>query len=98
MPDVPDEGAEELYENAPCGYVTTRADGTIARVNHTLLQWTGYSRDELLSGRRFHELLTVPGRIYYETHLGPLLQMQGMVKGVAFDLVLARRRLAFPCW
>ena len=91
--DPPDEGAEELYENAPCGYITTRADNTIARVNQTLLQWTGYSRDELLSGRRFHDLLTVPGRIYYETHLGPLLQMQGLVKGVAFDLVLANGNL-----
>ena len=46
MPDVPDEGAEELYENAPCGYITTRADGTIARVNRTLLQV-----DRLFTGR-----------------------------------------------
>jgi PAS domain S-box-containing protein len=87
-PTVPVESAEELYENAPCGYLTTRPDGTIARVNRTLLRWTGYDADALLSGRRFQDLLTVPGRIYYETHFAPLLRLQGEVREVAFDLLL----------
>ncbi len=79
--------AEELYEQAPCGYLSTRPDGTIIRVNQTLLTWTGYARSELLSGRRFQDLLPVAGRIFYETHYAPLLQMQGFVKEIAFDLV-----------
>jgi PAS domain S-box-containing protein len=88
VPEVPEESTQELYENAPCGYLTTRPDGTIARVNRTLLVWTGYARDALLSGRRFQDLLTVPGRMFYETHFAPLLRMQGMVTEIAFDLVL----------
>jgi two-component system, cell cycle sensor histidine kinase and response regulator CckA len=87
-PPLPPESAEELYEHAPCGYVTTRADGSIVRVNRTLLDWTGYARGELLSGRRFQDLLTVPGRIFYETHVAPLLRMQGSVNEVTFDLML----------
>ena len=81
-----DESTRELYENAPCGYLFTLPDGSIVRVNQTFLSWTGYSREDLLSAK-FQDLLTVPGKIYYETHYAPLLQMQGFVKEIAFDLV-----------
>src|SRR5688500_3742665 len=79
--------AEELFEHAPCGYVSALADGTMVRVNQTLVEMTGQPREALLGGLRFQELLSVPGRIYHDTHFGPLLQMQGFVKEVAFDLV-----------
>jgi len=36
-------------------------------------------------------LLTVPGKIFYETQFAPLLQMQGRVKEVALDLVCPDR-------
>jgi len=39
------ENAEELYESAPCGYLSTLPDGRIVRVNQTFLQWASYSRD-----------------------------------------------------
>lgn len=80
------ESLEALHEEAPCGFVFTRPDGTIIRVNQTLLSWIGYERDELLAVRRFQDLLTVPGRIFYENQYFPLLRMQGSVRGVAFEL------------
>lgn len=82
-----EENLEDLYEHAPCGYISTLPDGTFARVNHTFLSWIGYQREELLAGNRFQDLLTVAGRIYYETHYAPMLQMQGFVNEIAFDLV-----------
>jgi PAS domain S-box-containing protein len=82
-----DESPEELYEQAPCGYVSTFPDGTFARVNQTFLDWTGYARDELLGSKRFHDLLTVGGRMFYETHYTPLLHMQGFVNEIAFELI-----------
>jgi PAS domain S-box-containing protein len=84
-----EQSIAELFENAPCGYLSTLADGTIVQVNQTFVQMTGYAREWLLSGQRFNELLTIPGRIYHETHFGPLLQMQGFIKEVAFDLLRA---------
>jgi sigma-B regulation protein RsbU (phosphoserine phosphatase) len=84
-----EDSPEELFEDAPCGYLTTRLDGTIVRVNRTLEALTGFSRDELVGARRFQELLTVGGRIYHETHYAPLLQMQGSVREIAVDLVRA---------
>jgi sigma-B regulation protein RsbU (phosphoserine phosphatase) len=81
-----EDNAEDLYENAPCGYLSTLLDGRIAKINNTLLNWLGYSRDELVGRRSFSDLLNVGGRLYYETHLAPLLSMQGEVGGVALEM------------
>lgn len=83
--------AEELYEDAPCGYISATPAGELVKVNRTLLTWTGYSREQLL-GRRFQDLLTPGGRIYHETHYAPLLRMQGSVREIALELVCADGR------
>lgn len=80
------EDFEDLYENAPCGYLSLRSSGVIFKANKTFSQWTGYAPDEL-AGNRFHDLLNVAGRIYYETHFAPLLRMQGYFNEVALELV-----------
>jgi diguanylate cyclase (GGDEF)-like protein/PAS domain S-box-containing protein len=77
---------EELYEHAPCGYLTLDASGTIRRVNQTFLAWTGFERDALLGTARFTDLLTVGGRIYFETHCAPLLAVTGTVREIALDV------------
>jgi sigma-B regulation protein RsbU (phosphoserine phosphatase) len=76
---------EDLYENAPCGHLSTRLDGTIIKVNATLLGWLGHSREDVL-GRRFADLLTIGGKLYHETHYAPLLHLQGEVGGIALEL------------
>ena len=82
-----DESAEDLYENAPCGYLSTQPNGTIIRVNRTFLSWTGYEREELVGRKRLQDLLTVGGKIFHETHYGPLLRMQGAINEINFDVV-----------
>jgi sigma-B regulation protein RsbU (phosphoserine phosphatase) len=84
-----EESAEDLYENAPCGYLSTLPGGLIVKVNGTFLAWTGYGRDELIGHRRFQDLLTAGGRIFHETHYAPLLHMQGSVREIAVDVVRA---------
>jgi phosphoserine phosphatase RsbU/P len=86
FPSLLEESAEDLYENAPCGYLSTRLDGQIAKINGTLLSWLGYTRDELVGRRYFSDLLTVGGKLYHETHFAPLLAMQGHIGGVALEL------------
>ena len=86
IPDVPGDSAEDLYEHAPCGYVSALADGTIKRVNQTFLSLTGHARADLLAGRRVQDLMTVPGRVFYETHILPMLRLQGSVQDVVCDL------------
>ena len=81
-----DDDAEELYDRAPCGYLSTTPDGTIIKVNQTFLTWTGYRRSDLVGRRRFVDLLTGGGRIYHETHYAPMLHTQGMVREIAIDI------------
>ncbi|MEU3462880.1 SpoIIE family protein phosphatase [Streptomyces sp. NPDC006733] len=81
-----EDSIEDLYDNAPCGYLSTLLDGRIAKVNTTLLDWLGYTRAELVGRRRFSDLLTVGGKLYHETHFAPLLAMQNKVSGIALEL------------
>jgi phosphoserine phosphatase RsbU/P len=85
------EDYEDLYENAPCGYLSLRSNGSIFKSNLTFTRWTGYEPEKLV-GMKFHELLNVAGRIYYETHFAPLLRMQGHFNEVALELVKADDR------
>ena len=86
MVNLPVEDLEDLYENAPCGYLSLGADGRIVKSNRTLSSWIGYE-PELLVGKRLRELLNVSGQMFYETHFAPLLRMQGFFNEVALDFV-----------
>lgn len=82
-----EESAEELYEMAPCGYLTTAIDTRIIKVNRTLTEWLGYDHNEMTGGKRFVDLLTAGGRIFYETHFNLLLRMQSSVDEIAVDMI-----------
>lgn len=84
-PDL-QEDVEELYDMAPCGYLSTAPDGRIVKVNRTFLQWTGYERDELICGKRIVDLLIIGSKIFYETHFILLLRMHGSVNEIALDV------------
>jgi sigma-B regulation protein RsbU (phosphoserine phosphatase) len=86
LEDVLGDSAEELFEDAPCGYLTTALDGRIVKVNRTFETWTGLTRADLIGARRFMDLLSPGGRIFYETHLLPLLLMQGWVREIAVEV------------
>jgi sigma-B regulation protein RsbU (phosphoserine phosphatase) len=77
----------ELYDAAPCAYLSALPDGTLAKVNATFLSWTGYRRDELIGRRRLQDLLPPGDRIFYETHLAPALRLQGQVREITVDIV-----------
>ena len=88
--DAPlDDDAEQLYDRAPCGYLSTTPDGTIVKVNQTFLNLTGYAREDLVGRRTFAQLLSPGGRIYHETHYAPLLRMRDSVREIALDVVTA---------
>jgi PAS domain S-box-containing protein len=76
----------DLFENAPCGYISAAPDGRIMLANRTLSTWLGTTPDKIV-GRKFIDFLTMPGKIYFETHFAPLVTMQGSFNEVALDLV-----------
>ncbi|MGW1671434.1 PP2C family protein-serine/threonine phosphatase [Streptomyces sp. NPDC002324] len=81
-----EDSAEELYESAPCGYLSTLMDGTIAKINATLLGWLGLEREAVVGRMRFTDLLTMGGKLYHETHFAPLLRLQGEIGGIALEI------------
>src|ERR1700710_2173943 len=84
----PIDDYKDLFENAPCGYLTIGSDGRITKVNATLAAWTGFGADKFV-GQRLHQFLNMAGRIYYETHIAPLLRMQGFFNEFALEMVTA---------
>lgn len=82
----PVEDLDDLYENAPCGYLSLRPDARIAKANRTLATWMEYEPAEI-PGKPMTDLLTMAGGIFFETHVRPLLRMQGFFNEFAIDMV-----------
>lgn len=79
--------AEQLFDEVPCGIVVTDPRGLILKVNQTFCSWSGYARADLVGQKRLQDLFTIGGRIFHQTHWAPMLQMQGSISEVKFDLV-----------
>jgi len=65
-----------LIDRLPCGFVSFADDGTVTAVNATLIEMLGLERENVV-GRHIETILTVGSRIFYQTHLFPLLRMHG---------------------
>lgn len=79
-----EDSYEDLYEQAPCGHLSTTVDGVILRVNETLLNWTGYRREELL-GQPFVSFLQPGSQLIFETRYLSVLHLRGEVREVAMS-------------
>jgi serine/threonine-protein kinase RsbW len=94
MLEAVEESAEELYEDAPCGYMSSLPDGTIVKVNRTFLRWTGLTREEVV-GRPIASVFSPASRLYFEVHTLPQLELEGEVHGLALE-VEAQRGQTLP--
>jgi hypothetical protein len=79
-------GRARSWASAPVALLRLDGAGAILDANDTFRGWLddGTARD--LLGTRLSALLSVGGRIYWETHLAPLLRLQGRVEEIAVEL------------
>lgn len=85
--DLLRESASDLYQEAPCGFFSVLLDGTLVRGNQRMADMLGTTVRDLGRGNlRIHDFLAVGSRIYWETHVHPLLLMQDGVDEIALDL------------
>jgi sigma-B regulation protein RsbU (phosphoserine phosphatase) len=77
---------EAALDLVPCGLLRTDRNGVIVRVNATFCGWVGYGKQELV-GRKLYDLLTVGARIFHQTHLAPLMQIQGSIAEVKIEVL-----------
>jgi len=76
----------ELYDSAPCGFLSTNSVGLITRMNQTFLELIGYDAEEVIAQKTLQDLLTIGGKLYYETHYRPLLVHQKEAREISFYL------------
>lgn len=77
---------EELFHEAPCGYLLTDDGGRITAVNDTFLRWSGHSRSGLV-GSTIQTLMPVGDQILYSTHCVPQLLIAGAVSEIAVEII-----------
>ena len=70
---------------APCGFASFSDDGTLHMVNTTLAELLGYTRVEL-EGWHLQKILTPGARVFYQTHVFPLMKMKGRVDEIYLSL------------
>ncbi len=78
--------AQALFDEAACGLLQTNAHGTILHANLTFCRWVGHEPSDLVGRRKLQDLFTMGGRIFHQTHWVPLMQMQGSLSEVKFDV------------
>jgi len=77
-----------MLDTLPCGVLSFTDDGTVLMLNGTLARMLGYERGEI-EGHHVEALLTIAGRIFFQTHLYPLVRLQGRASEL---FVLMRRK------
>ena len=76
---------QDLYDNAPCGYLSLNPDGKIVRINQTELDWLGYRREEIL-GCPFTDFVTYESQnIFKETF--PAFKQQGSIRDLELEIL-----------
>ena len=76
---------DPLLDHAPCGFFSVDDDGVVARANATLggmLQRDAAS----LRGTHVDKLLTPASRIFYQTHVFPMMKLEGRVSEIHLSL------------
>ncbi|MEG4854846.1 PAS domain S-box protein [Microcoleus sp. B5-D4] len=77
---------EDLYNNAPCGYHSLDAAGTIIRINDTELKWLGYTRDEIVHKKNYRDLMTLESKKKFDLNF-PLFKKQGWLENLDFQIL-----------
>ena len=86
---------ESLYQHAPCGFVSFLPDGTIIKINQTLLNWLKYTEEETVFQKRFSELISKGGNMHFEMFFRPMINVYGEVKELSYELI-SKDGIAFP--
>lgn len=77
---------EDFLENSLSAYISTDQNGIVRSANTKMLEWLGCGLEEVL-GKRLSSFLTVGSRMFYETHLLPLLKLNGAFEEVSIELL-----------
>ncbi len=84
--------AQDLYDNAPCGYYSLDVDGRFLHINATALEWLGCSREALIGKRYLTEFLTAESQALFHQKRRKF-QSEGWIEGLEFELRISQTAL-----
>ena len=83
---TPDAAADATALDAlPVGVALCDTDAGVVWINAALADWLDVPRDDPV-GRPVHDLLAPAGRIYFETHVRPILLAEGACEEISLEL------------
>ena len=91
MPNSPEQKgfleqeANQFFEESFSGFLIADEKNRIIRSNQRVSDWLGITPEEIKS-KKFSDLLSIGSKIYFETHLSPLLKMQGYFEEILVEL------------
>lgn len=85
-PGVPP--GEPAIDSLACGVLTVDASGTVVYANSVMASMIGRGREAIV-GQHIDRLLTAPSRIFFSTHLFPLLRVQRVAEEVYLPMLAA---------
>jgi two-component system, cell cycle sensor histidine kinase and response regulator CckA len=77
---------QQIYDYAPCGYHSLDQHGVFTRINETELAMLGYDRADIISQKKFPDLLTPESQKIFAANFAKFKQ-QGWVRDLPFDLI-----------
>lgn len=77
---------DELQLHAPFGFFSFNDDGILVAVNAVLCENLGYETGSL-AGKKVEEILTLASRIFYQTHLFPLIKLHSKADEIFISLL-----------
>ncbi|RYF85888.1 MAG: PAS domain S-box protein, partial [Chitinophagaceae bacterium] len=77
---------EDVFNQVPCLIFSVSEEGTLLSINEAACNHLGYVKQEL-EGKKAETIFTLPTRIFQETHLFPLLKMQGKAEEIYITLL-----------
>ena len=83
--NISPQEAQQFFEESFSGFLIADEKNRIIRSNNRVLNWLGISSEEI-TGKKFSDLLSIGSKIYFETHLSPLLKMQGYFDEILIEL------------
>ena len=83
--DILPQEAQQFFEESFSGFLIADGKNRIIHSNRRVLHWLGISSEEI-TGKKFSDLLSIGSKIYFETHLSPLLKMQGYFDEILIEL------------
>lgn len=86
--DFQNQEANRFFEESVSGFLITDEKNRIIRANKCVSDWLGITTEEI-TGKKISDLLSIGSKIYFETHLSPLLKMQGCFEEILVELSVA---------